>query len=59
MLATFTAQSSDSPSALTTYDGVQVQPFGQLQQTIPYIAWLRGGGLFEAALNLPVMEVSI
>lgn len=59
LLATVTAHNSDGTSTLTTYDGVQVRAFGQLQQAIPYNVWVRGGRLVEAAPNLPVMEVTI
>ncbi|EPG2131201.1 TPA: hypothetical protein ACKPZ9_000153 [Stenotrophomonas maltophilia] len=59
LLATVTAHNSDGTSTLTTYDGVQMRAFGQLQQAIPYNVWVRGGRLVEAAPNLPVMEVTI
>ncbi|HHA2818659.1 TPA: hypothetical protein ACOFCQ_001202 [Stenotrophomonas maltophilia] len=59
LLATVTAHNSDGTSTLTTYDGVQVRAFGQLQQTTPHNGWVRGGRLIEAAPNLPVMEVTI
>ncbi|CAQ45187.1 hypothetical protein [Stenotrophomonas maltophilia] len=59
LLATVTAHNSDGSSTLTTYDGVQMRAFGQLQQAIPYNVWVRGARLVEAAPNLPVMEVTI
>jgi hypothetical protein len=59
LLATVTTHNSDGTSTLTTYDGVQMRAFGQLQQAIPYNVWVRGGRLVEAAPNLPVIEVTI
>ncbi|MGE8452218.1 hypothetical protein ACQ5SB_20335 [Stenotrophomonas geniculata] len=59
LLATVTAHNNDGTSTLTTYDGVQMRAFGQLQQTIPYNVWVRGGRLVEVAPNLPVVEVTI
>jgi len=59
LLGTGTAHNADGTSTLTTYDGVQMRAFGQLQLTIPYNAWVRGGRLFEAAPNLPLLEISV
>ncbi|TGW21801.1 hypothetical protein E4417_03465 [Stenotrophomonas maltophilia] len=59
LLATVTAHNSDGTSTLTTYDGVQMRAFGQLQLSIPYNVWVRGGRLVEAAPNLPIVELTI
>ncbi|WP_414617019.1 hypothetical protein, partial [Stenotrophomonas muris] len=59
LLATVTAHNSDGTSTLTTYDGVQMRAFGQLQLPIPYNVWVRGGRLVEAAPNLPLIEVTV
>lgn len=59
LLATVTAHNSDGTSTLTTYDGVQMRAFGQLQFPIPYNVWVRGGRLVEAAPNLPLIEVTV
>lgn len=36
LLATVTAHNADGTSTLTTYDGVQMRAFSQLQLAIPY-----------------------
>lgn len=59
LLATVTAHNGDGTSTLTTYDGVQMRAFGQLQLSIPYNVWVRGGRLVEAAPNMPLIEVTI
>ncbi|EPK4167949.1 hypothetical protein QEG52_000643 [Stenotrophomonas maltophilia] len=59
LLATVTAHNSDGTSTLTTYDGVQMRAFGQLQQAIPYNVWVRGGRLIEAAPNLLLVELTV
>lgn len=59
LLATVTAHNSDGTSTLTTYDGVQMRAFGQLQLPIPYNVWVRAGRLVEAAPNLPLIEVTV
>lgn len=59
LLATVTAHNSDGTSTLTTYDGVKMRAFGQLQLAIPYNVWVRGGRLVEAAPNLPSIELLV
>ncbi len=59
LLATVTAHNGDGTSTLTTYDGVQMRAFGQLQLSIPYNVWVRAGRLVEAAPNLPLIEVTV
>lgn len=59
LLATVTAHNSDGTSSLTTYDGAQMRAFGQLQLTIPYNVWVRGGRLVEVAPNLPLYETTV
>ncbi len=59
LLATVTAHSTDGTSTLTTYDGVQMRAFGQLQLAIPFNARVRGGRSVEAAPNLPLLEISV
>lgn len=59
LLATVTAHNADGTSILTTYDGVQMRAFGQLQLAIPYNAWVLGGRIVEAAPNLLLMEISV
>ncbi|HDS1131106.1 TPA: hypothetical protein QDZ99_003052 [Stenotrophomonas maltophilia] len=59
LIATVTAHNSDGTSSLTTYDGVQMRAFGQLQLTVPYNVWVRGGRLVEAAPNLPLYDLTV
>lgn len=59
LLATVTAHNGDGTSTLTTYDGVQMRAFGQLQLAIPYNVWVRGGRLIEGAPNLPLIELTV
>lgn len=59
LLATVTAHNADGTSTLTTYDGVQMRAFGQLQLTIPYNVWVRNGRVVETAPNLPLIELTV
>ncbi|TFZ46065.1 hypothetical protein E5C33_07245 [Stenotrophomonas maltophilia] len=57
LLAAVTAHNADGTSTLTTYDGVQMRAFGQLQLAIPNNAWMRGARLWEVSPNVPLAEV--
>jgi len=59
LIATVTAHNGDGTSSLTTYDGVQMRAFGQLELAIPYNVWVRSGRLLEAAPNLPLIDVTV
>ncbi len=58
LLATVTAHNADGTSTLTTYDGVQMRAFGQLQLAIPYNVRVRGGRIVQAAPSLLLVEIS-
>lgn len=59
LIATVTAHNGDGTSSLTTYDGVQMLAFGQLELPIPYNVWVCNGRVLEAGPNLPLIEVTI
>jgi hypothetical protein len=59
LIATVTAHNGDGTSSLTTYDGVQMRAFGQLELPIPYNVWVRNGRVLEAAPNLPLIETTV
>ncbi|MGE8274848.1 hypothetical protein [Stenotrophomonas sp.] len=59
LIATVTAHNSDGTSSLTTYDGVQMRAFGQLQLALPYNVCVRAGRLVEAAPNLLLYELTV
>jgi hypothetical protein len=59
LIATVTAHNGDGTSSLTTYGGVQMRAFGQLDLPIPYNVWVRNGRVLEGAPNLALIEVVI
>lgn len=59
VLATVHAHHADGTSSVQTFEGGSMRALGQLNQALPYNAWIQEGRIVEAGPNLPLVNLEV